>query len=95
MILFLSLLIFKTINSWLEGSDLLSVSSTVTQSNTDGSQISTGYFEVVQIILSLSAIYMIKRVKYQRSNLLVLTLIVFMNGMCIVKFYFDRESPLI
>lgn len=38
---------------------------------------------------------MIKKVKYQRSYVLVFFLIVFMNVMCIFKFYFDRESPLI
>lgn len=38
---------------------------------------------------------MIKRVKYQRADILIFGLIVFMNAMCIVKFYFDRQSPLI
>jgi len=41
------------------------------------------------------AIWMIKRVKYQRSYILIFGLIIFMNAMCIVKFYFDRQSPLI
>lgn len=46
-------------------------------------------------MLSLSAIYMIKRVKYQKSYLLIFGLIIFMNAICILKFYFDRQSPLI
>ena len=37
VILFFFLLIFKTVNSWLEGSDLLDVATTVTSSSTDGS----------------------------------------------------------
>ena len=64
VILFFFLLIFKTVNSWLEGSDLLDVATTLTRSNTEGSQVQTAYFEVTQILLSLSAIYMIKRIKY-------------------------------
>lgn len=95
VILFFFLMIFKTVNSWLEGSDLLTVAATVTQSNTEGSQVQTAYFELLQILLSLSAIYMIKRVKYQKSYILIFGLIIFMNAMCIVKFYFDRQSPLI
>jgi len=46
VILFLFLLIFKAVNSWLEGSDLLAVATTVTRSNTEGSQVHTAYFEV-------------------------------------------------
>lgn len=38
---------------------------------------------------------MIKRVQFSRSDLLIFGLIILMNSMCIVKFYFDRESPLI
>ena len=74
---------------------MLEVASTVTRSNTEGSQVQTAYFEVTQTVLSLVAIYMIKRVKYQRAYVLIFGLIIFMNAMCIVKFYFDRQSPLI
>lgn len=64
MILFAFLMIFKTVNSWLEGSDLLAFSTTVTQSNTDGSTLQTVYFEATQILLSLIVIYLIKKVKF-------------------------------
>ena len=47
VILFSAILIFKVANSWLEGADLISIETTVTQSNTEGSQITTSYFEVV------------------------------------------------
>lgn len=47
VILFFFLMIFKTVNSWLEGSDLLTVAATVTQSNTEGSQVQTAYFELL------------------------------------------------
>lgn len=50
---------------------------------------------MTQIVLSILAIYMIKRIKYQRAYLLIYGLIIFMNTMCIVKFYSDRQSPLI
>ena len=88
--LFFFLLIFKTVNSWLEGSDMLSVATTVTQSNTEGSTVQSAYLEVTQILLSLSAIYIIKRVKFQKANILIFGLIIFMNTICIVKFYLDR-----
>ena len=55
----------------------------------------TAYFEVTQILLSLLAIYMIKRIKYARAYILIFGLIIFMNCICIVKFYLDRQSPLI
>ena len=95
VILFFFLLIFKTVNSWLEGSDLLDVATSVTRSDTLGSQVQTAYFEVTQILLSLLAIYMIKRIKYARAYILIFGLIIFMNCICIVKFYLDRQSPLI
>jgi len=33
---------------------------------------------------------MIRRVKYQKAYLLIFGLIIFMNVICILKFYFDR-----
>ena len=44
--------------------------------------------------MSLIGIYAIKR-KFKWSYIMILLLIVAKNIMIIIKFYFDRESPLV
>ena len=63
--LFSFLFIFKIVNSYLEANGYVANDSqfTTTDSNTAGSTVATSYFEGVQIILLLFALYLIKRVK--------------------------------
>jgi len=96
VILFASLLIFKIINSFIKAKQVNSEAFVVDfMSDTDGSTASTAYQEVVQVCISLAVIYAIKKLKYRRSQLLVMGLIVISNIMIVIKFYSDQTSPLI
>ena len=43
----------------------------------------------------LFVIYLIKRVRFQRLDVMIYLLVIIMNALCIIKYYVDRASPLI
>ena len=89
--------LFKIFNQFLESNEKTSSKGTVTQNRSDtaGNTISTIYIEILEVIVSLTAIYVIKRVKNIRSDLIIFGLIVFYNLMVNIYFYIDPKNPLI
>ena len=89
--------LFKIFNQILENNDSTKSNgkTTLEKSNTAGNLIETIYIEVFEVIVSLSAIYLIRRVKSARSDLVVFGLVVIFNVMVNVYFYIDPENPLI
>ena len=95
VVLFSGLLLFKVANSILEARSECTISDTATTSCTLGSTAQTSYFEVFQSALSLGVIYVIKKIRYRRSYLLTMVLIVISNALIVFKFFNDQKSPLI
>ena len=52
------------------------------------------YFDIAGLIIGLLSIYMIKRMKYPRSYLILYGLIISMNAMVVIQFIFDQSNPL-
>ena len=84
VILFATLLIFKITNSILESRETLKSAS-----STFGSTAATSYYEVLQVILSASVIFSIKKLRFNRSYVLVMLLITISNVMIVTKFFTD------
>ena len=95
--LYIMIGLFKIFNQFLESNEKTSSKGTVTQNRSDtaGNTISTIYIEILEVIVSLSAIYVIKNVKNIRSDLIIFGLIVFYNLMVNIYFYIDPKNPLI
>lgn len=68
---------------------------TASRSDTAGNRINTIYIEILEVLVSLSAIYTIKKVKNIRSDLVIYSLIIIFNIMVNVYFYIDTQNPLI
>ena len=88
--------LFKIFNQIIE-SNVKTQSTTDTQykSNSAGSRITTIYIEVIEVVVSISAIYMIKKVKSIRTDFVVFGLVAIFNIMVNFYFYIDAENPLI
>jgi len=84
VVLFATLLVFKITNSILESKE-----TEKSASSTFGSTAATSYYEVLQVILSASMICSIKKLKYNRSYILVMLLIAVSNVMIVTKFFTD------
>ena len=95
VILFATILIFKVTNSVIESRLSSGTVSVGITSSTVGSTASTSYYEALQLTLSMLVIYMIKKVKYKHSYVLVMLLICAWNILIVTKFYIDQHSPLI
>jgi len=97
VLLYALLGLFKIFNQILENNESTTSreTSTLEKSDTVGNLIGTIYIEVFEVLVSLSAIYMIKKVKSIRSDLVVFGLVVIFNVMVNVNFYIDPENPLI
>jgi hypothetical protein len=89
--------LFKIFNQFLENNEKTSSKGSQTQNRSDtaGNTIDTIYIEIFEVIASLGAIYLIKKVKTIRSDLIIFCLIVFYNLMVNVYFYLDPANPLI
>ena len=57
--------------------------------------MSTIYIEVLEVVVSLLAIYVIKKVKSIRSDLVIFSLVVIFNIMVNIYFLLDPNNPLI
>lgn len=95
VVLFGCLLLFKVTNSIVESKYDVEKENTSTSSSTLGSTAATSYFEVFQSFLSLSCIYAIKKIRYNRPLFLAMMLVVISNIMIVAKFFSDQKSPLI
>ena len=97
-ILYLILGIFKVFNHILESNEKTTSKNdteTLNRSDTAGNTINTIYIEVLEVVMSLSAIYVIRKVKSIRSDLVIFSLVVFFNIMVNIYFYIDPQNPLI
>ena len=89
---------FKIFNHVLESNEKTSTKDDITtlnRSDTAGNRIDTLYIEVLEVIVSLSAIYVIKKVKSIRSDFVIFALVVIFNIMVNIYFYIDPQNPLI
>jgi hypothetical protein len=59
------------------------------RSDTAGNTINTIYIEVLEVLVSLSAIYVIRKVKSIRSDIVIFSLVVIFNIMVNIYFYID------
>jgi len=50
---------------------------------------------VLEVLVSLSAIFVIRRVKSIRSDIVIFSLVVIFNIMVNIYFYIDPQNPLI
>ena len=64
-------------------------------SNSPASQITSIYWEFTEILVSLAAIYIIRKVKSIRSDLTIYGLIMFTTVMVNTYFVFDPRNPMI
>ena len=64
-------------------------------SNTAGNTIETIYIEVLEVLVSLTSIYVIRKVKSVRSDFVIFSLVVIFNIMVNIYFYLDPDNPLI
>ena len=97
-ILYSILGLFKVFNSYLENNDnTTSKNDSLTQNklNTAGNKLDTIYIEVLEVLVSLSAIFVIRKVKSIRSDIVIFSLVVIFNIMVNIYFYIDPENPLI
>lgn len=109
--MYFTLCLFKMINSILEknakDSELEDAKKEKNESNADvdpepapvesskGITFQTAYFEIALILISLISIYLIKKVKSSKSNLIIYGLIITMNVIVIIQFVIDTNNPLI
>ena len=95
--LYIMIGLFKIFNQILESNDRTSSvgEETEARSDTDGNTITTIYVEIFEVMVSLSAIYFIKKVKNIRSDVIIFCLIVFFNLIVNIYFYLDPQNPLI
>ena len=68
---------------------------TQNRSDTAGNKIDTIYIEVLEVLVSLSAIFVIRKVKSIRSDFVIFSLVVIFNIMVNIYFYIDPQNPLI
>ena len=100
-ILYLILGLFKVFNQILEANDNTKSTKddTSTQlqnrSDTAGNKIDTIYIEVLEVLVSLSSIFVIRKVKSIRSDIVIFSLVVIFNIMVNIYFYIDPQNPLI
>ena len=96
-ILYTTIGVFKIFNQALESNEKTSSKGTDTlnRSDTAGNTILTIYIEIFEVIVSLTAIYLIKKVKNIRSDIIIFCLIVFYNLIVNIYFYLDPQNPLI
>ena len=90
--------LFKVFNHYLESNEnTTSKNDTQTQNRSDtaGNKIDTIYIEVLEVLTSLSAIFVIRKVKSIRSDIVIFSLVVIFNIMVNIYFYIDPQNPLI
>ena len=90
--------IFKIFNQILESNVNTATKEnavTLNRSDTAGNKINTIYIEVLEVLVSLSAIYVIRKVKSIRSDIVIFSLVVIFNIMVNIYFYIDPQNPLI
>ena len=81
-------------NDSLDESDKVAC-GTLNCSNTAGNTIETIYIEVLEVLVSLTSIYVIRKVKSIRSDFVIFSLVVIFNIMVNIYFYLDPDNPLI
>lgn len=97
-ILYTILSLFKIFNHVLESNEKTTSKNdreTLNRSDTAGNTINTIYIEVLEVLVSLSAIYVIRKVKSIRSDIVIFSLVVIFNIMVNIYFYIDPQNPLI
>ena len=97
-ILCLILGLFKIFNQYLETNEKTNSknnSQTLNRSDTAGNTIDTIYIEILEVLVSLSAIFVIRKVKSIRSDIVIFGLVTIFNIMVNIYFYIDPENPLI
>ena len=90
--------LFKIFNQYLESNAKTTSKNdteTLNRSDTAGNRINTIYIEVLEVLVSLSAIYVIRKVKSIRSDFVIFGLVVVFNFMVNIYFYIDSQNPLI
>ena len=91
-ILYSILGLFKIFNQFLESNEKTTSKNdtqTLNRSDTAGNTINTIYIEVLEVLVSLSAIYVIRKVKSIRSDIVIFSLVVIFNIMVNIYFYID------
>ena len=91
-ILYSILGVFKIFNHFLESNEKTTSKNdteTLNRSDTAGNTINTIYIEVIEMLVSLSAIYVIRKVKSIRSDIVIFSLVVIFNIMVNIYFYID------
>ena len=89
---------FKIFNHILESNSKFASDKTATTSNrsdTAGNKLTTIYIEALEVLVSLTSIYLIRKVKSIRSDIVIFGLVVIFNIMVNIYFYLDPENPLI
>jgi hypothetical protein len=89
---------FKIFNQYLESNETTTSKNdteTLNRSDTAGNRINTIYIEVLELLVSLSSIYVIRKVKSIRSDYVIFGLVVVFNIMVNIYFYIDPQNPLI
>ena len=84
--------LFKIFNQVLESNEKTTSKNdrqTLNRSDTAGNTINTIYIEVLEVLVSLSAIYVIRKVKSIRSDIIIFSLVVIFNVMVNIYFYID------
>ena len=97
-ILYVIIGLFKIFNQYLEANEKTKSegkSETKHRSDTAGNKIDTIYIEVLEVLVSLSAILCIRKVKSIRSDFVIFGLVIIFNFMVNIYFYIDPENPLI
>ena len=97
-ILYSILGLFKIFNHILESNEKTTSKNdtqTLNRSDTAGNTLNTIYVEVIEVLVSLSAIYTIRKVKSIRSDIVIFSLVVIFNIMVNIYFYIDPQNPLI
>ena len=95
--LYLIIGLFKIFNHYLESNSETTTEDIQTQNRSDtaGNKIDTIYIEVLEVFISLSSIFVIRKVKTIRSDVVIFGLVVIFNCMVNIYFYIDPENPLI
>ena len=89
---------FKIFNHILESNSKFASDKTATTSNrsdTAGNKLTTIYIEALEVLVSLTSIYLIRKVKSIRSDIVIFGLVVIFNIMVNIYFYIDPQNPLI
>ena len=82
---------FKVLNAFIERNqeDDEDIVEVTMKSNTAGNKIQSIYWEIIEIVMSLTAIYTILKVKSIRSDYVIYALILFQSSMVNIYFVFD------